>query len=45
MIANLPSTKLLPGYAFDVTVNDPDDGLPWDFDRPEKREKARRLLR
>ena len=34
---------LLPGFALDLTVMDPEDGMPWDFSRPEKREKARRL--
>ena len=25
------SEFLTPGLAFDITVNDPDDGQPWDF--------------
>ena len=45
MASSLPSLKVLPGYAFDITTNDPDDGEPWDFDAPAKREKARRLIR
>ena len=40
-----PRRWLLPGFALDITVADPDDGEPWDFTRPEKREKARRLRR
>ena len=36
---------LSPGIAFDLTVNDPDDGRPWDFSRHDKREKARKILR
>ena len=44
MASLLPSLKLLPGYAFDITQNDPDDGMPWDFDIAEKRAKAQRLL-
>ncbi len=36
---------LAPGLSFDITVNDPDDGLPWDFTRREKRDKARALIR
>ncbi len=36
---------ILPGFAFDITVNDPLDNKPWDFDIREKRERARRLLR
>ncbi len=35
---------VLPGYAFDITVNDPYDNKPWDFNIPEKRARARRLL-
>ncbi len=34
-------THLVPGFAFDVTVDDPDDGQPWDFFIREKRGKAR----
>jgi hypothetical protein len=32
---------LVPGFAFDLTVCDPDDGQPWDFSVKAKREKAR----
>ncbi len=32
---------LVPGFAFDLTVDDPDDGQPWDFSIREKRVKAR----
>ena len=35
---------LTPGFALDLSVNDPDDGMPWDFDEKAKRDKARRLL-
>ena len=35
---------LVPGFAFDLTVNDPDDGQPWDFSVKGKREKARAKL-
>ncbi len=45
MVSCMPSLKLLPGYALDITVDDPDDGQPWDFDDKTKREKARRLIR
>ena len=31
MLSCLPSLKLLPGYAFDITVDDPEDQMPWDF--------------
>ena len=36
---------LAPGFAFDLTVIDPDDGMPWDFTRNHKRDKARRMQR
>ena len=36
---------LVAGFALDLTCNDPDDGMPWDFDRLEKREKARARCR
>ena len=39
------SEFLTPGLAFDITVNDPDDGQPWDFNVRAKREKAREILR
>ena len=32
--------NLTPGFALDLTKNDPDDGLPWHFSRSEKRDKA-----
>ena len=35
---------LNPGFALDLTTNDPDTGMPWDFDRVECRNKAYRLL-
>ena len=36
--------KLIPGLALDLTTFDPDDQLPWDFDNPEKRRKAKQLV-
>ena len=36
--------NLTPGLALDLTVNDPDDGMPWDFSLKSKRTKARELL-
>ena len=45
LLSSMPSSKLLPGFAMDLTCIDVDDGLPWDFDIKEKRDKARRLLR
>ena len=37
--------NLAPGFAFDLTIVDPDDGEPWDFCSQSKRDKARRLIR
>ena len=36
---------LTPGFALDLTVNDPVDDKPWDFTDPAKRERARKLRR
>ncbi len=33
------------GSAFDLTVNDPADNQPWDFSKPVKQERARRIMR
>ena len=35
---------LIPGMALDLTANDPDDGLPWDFNDPDKADKAEKLI-
>ena len=35
---------LRKGFALDLTVIDPEDGMPWDFGRPEKRQKAYRMV-
>ena len=43
-IARTRPARLSPGLALDLTVNDPDDGRPWDFTVPAKRIKARKLL-
>jgi len=34
----------VPGFAFDLTVNDPDDGQPWGLSVKGKREKAHAKL-
>jgi hypothetical protein len=34
------SLGLIPGMALDLSVVDPDDGKPWDFNDPQKRSKA-----
>ena len=36
---------LLPGLALDLSVTDPDDGLPWNFDKLSKRKKAIQLIK
>ena len=36
---------MIPGMSFDLTRVDPDDGKPWDFNDPGKRNKAKRHLR
>ena len=36
---------MLPGFALDITVTDPDDGLPWNFDKLSKRKKAIQLIK
>ena len=36
---------IMPGFAFDLTTSDPNDGIPWDFGLESKRDKARALLR
>ena len=45
MLRRMTDHGLIPGLALDLTTNDPDDGSPWNFDLPEKREKALKLLR
>ncbi len=44
-LSAMPRHGLSPGFAFDITCIDPDDGKPWDFDVAEKREQARKMLR
>ena len=44
-LSRFPGAQLLPGFALDLTCNDVDDNQPWDFDRKDKREKARMMLR
>ena len=44
LIRQLKSRHVMPGYAFDITTVDPEDGEPWDFSRPETRQRARMLM-
>ena len=39
----LPGYKIVLGLALDLITRD-DNGIPWDFDLPERREAARRLI-
>jgi hypothetical protein len=41
ILSSMPGHALAPGVALDLTCTDPFDGLPWDFDKPEKRQRAR----
>ena len=36
---------IAPGFALDLTVNDPSDGMPWDFNRSGERKNAVACLR
>ena len=36
--------RLAPGFAYDLTTIDPDDGRPWDFSIGANRDKARRKV-
>ena len=36
---------LIPGFALDLTVNDPEDGQPWDFPKSGNRNKALKMTR
>ena len=39
----LPGYGIVPGLALDLTTRD-DNGIPWDFDLPERRAAARKLI-
>ena len=45
LLRTVTDGTLAPGFAFDLTCIDPDDGQPWDFNVAAKREKARAMLR
>ena len=36
---------LIPGMSLDLTTNDPEDNLPWDFNRKDKRDKAEAMVK
>ena len=35
---------LRPAWALDLTTIDPEDGMPWDFTKEDKRRRAMKLL-
>ena len=37
--------KLTPGFALDLSQDDPEDGKPWDFNNSAKRAKAIKLIK
>ena len=45
VVPHAEKAGLIPGWSLDLTVNDPDDNKPWDFNDPEKREKAKKLIK
>ena len=44
-LSRFPNKDLLPGFVLDFTCVDPVDGLPWDFDKKEKRTRALNRVR
>ena len=36
---------LIPGMSLDLTTNDPEDNMPWDFNKKEKRDKAEAMVK
>ena len=40
MAGRLPERGFIPGLAMELTCNDPDDGMPWDFNDEGNRTKA-----
>ena len=39
-----PSSRLIPGFALDLTIVDEFDGEPWDFTKSVKRRRALKLV-
>ena len=44
MLSGTSGADLVPGLALDITCNDPLDNQPWDFDKADKRQRARDLF-
>ena len=42
LVRELRARHVMPGFSFDIVVADPDGGMQWDVNIPEKRAKARR---
>ena len=36
---------LIPGLSLDLTTCDPEDNMPWDFNKQDKREKAEAMVK
>jgi hypothetical protein len=45
LIRRAKMRHIMPGFALDLTVTDPHDGRPWDFSLPEKRDRAKTILK
>ena len=45
ILSGMPGHALAPGVVLDLACTDPYDGLPCDFDKPEKRQRARTFFR
>ena len=35
---------LIPGFSLDLSVNDPEDNEPWDFNRQDKTRERRQII-
>ena len=45
LLREMTNHGLTPGLALDLTTTDADDGQPWNFNDPAKRDKALRMIR
>ena len=43
LIRDMKCKHLMAGFAFDMTLVDEDDGMPWDFSVPAKRESLEQV--
>jgi hypothetical protein len=44
-LRRMKDMPLLPGFAIDLTTNDPQTGEPWDLNNVDKQEKVRKMIR